>query len=143
MHPRLGQNIYNLVIICEGSEYPSPTRGGRTNSGPRRPICCWSQNSHQVSLGPTIGPQIHATHWSPIPASACHLLVTTIWKICSFAGAQAFGNLEEKNWRWSTSLEKENSSVDMDLVASLKAVAVLACVRGVVRILTFILSGNP
>jgi len=39
-------------------------------------------------------------------------------------------------------LERENSSVDndMDLVASLKAVAVLACVRGVVRILTFILS---
>ena len=30
----------------------------------------------------------------------------------------------------------------MDLVASLKAVAVLACVRGVVRILTFILSGK-
>ena len=39
-------------------------------------------------------------------------------------------------------MEKENSSVDMDLVASLKAVAVLACVRGVVRILTFILSGK-
>ena len=30
----------------------------------------------------------------------------------------------------------------MDLVASLKAVAVLACIRGVVRILTFILSGD-
>ena len=39
-------------------------------------------------------------------------------------------------------MEKENSSVDMDLVASLKAVAVLACIRGVVRILTFILSGD-
>ena len=39
-------------------------------------------------------------------------------------------------------LERENSSLDMDLVASLKAVAVLACVRGVVRILTFILSGK-
>ena len=31
---------------------------------------------------------------------------------------------------------------NMDLVASLKAVAVLACIRGVVRILTFILSGD-
>merc|ERR1712156_1099093 len=66
--------------------------------------------------------------------------LTTIWKIWSYAGAQAFRSIEEKKWRWYNSLERENSSVDMDLVASLKAVAVLACVRGVVRILTFILS---
>ena len=106
-------------------------------------------------LVPKFAPGLPWSHdWSPdshhtlVPNSSHSLPpvglkgLTTIWKICSCAGTQAFWSLEEKKWRWYSSLEKENSSVDMDLVASLKAVAVLACVRGVVRILTFILSGK-